>query len=190
MEPAEGWLPVNVYPDEVYEEPGAKGKVQLGSVYTFAVDVESKFQDWIEPGTVTWRAVMGEVPVLVIVIETIPPPFHVELSAKEIPDLQLPLVPLEEEEDEEGCVEVLVLVEGGTTAPEELLVEVEVEVAVDATEDEDEDEELAWEEEELAWVEELELELEDPEVHPLVEHSQVAALLHEGEPPPPQGTWR
>jgi len=56
------------------------------------------------------------VPVLLMVIETNPPPFHVEVSANESPALQPALgVP----EDEEVEVEVLV--------PEVLVVEEEVE---------------------------------------------------------------
>jgi len=51
--PAGGSEPENVYPADVNWAPGARGNVQLGSVYTFAVDVESKFQEAIGPGTVT-----------------------------------------------------------------------------------------------------------------------------------------
>jgi len=45
---------VKVYPDEVYEVPGAMGNAQLGRVNTLDVDVAARFHDWIfDPGTPT-----------------------------------------------------------------------------------------------------------------------------------------
>jgi len=133
--------------------------------------------------------------VLLIVMETRPPPFHEEETAKEVPALQVPVAPLEGVGVTPPLLLLLLLL------PEELLVDVEVGVAEEALEDEDEEElelaaeELAAELEELEDEAELaELEAtatEDPELQfwP-VAHWQEAALAQVGEPPPPQGTWR
>jgi hypothetical protein len=135
--------------------------------------------------------VIGAEPVLLIVMETRPPPFHEEETAKEVPALQVPVAPLEGVGVTPPPLLLLLLL-----LPEELLVDVEVEVAEEALEDEDEEElELAAELEELEDEAELaELETtatEDPELQfwP-VAHWQEAALEQVGEPPPPQGTWR
>lgn len=154
-----------------------------------------RFQEltWAPSGTWSWSWVIGEDPVLLIVMVTRPPPLHEEETAKEVPALQVPVDPL----DGVGLTPLL---------PDELEVEVEgVEL------DEEELEELAWLEEEelaeeLAWLEEEELEEEEEldEEEELAEletespesqfcwvaHWQVAASEQDGEPPPPQGTWR
>jgi hypothetical protein len=130
--------------------------------------------------------VIGELPVLLIVMETNPPPFQAEESAKEIPALHEPVEPPPGEGLELPLLEEL------------LEVEVEVEAAA-ADEDEDEDEEALELEAELEELDALDepgvlglvlLETADPDVHWEVEHWHVAASEHEGEPPPPQGTWR
>lgn len=102
---------------------------------------------------------------LLIVMETIPPPFQVDERAKEVPALQVLGDPLE------GL---------GLVPPleEDELEELEEDEEVDECELDEEDA--------------LEAELEaDPALQlPCVAHSQVAASEQEGEPPPPQGTWR
>jgi len=123
--------------------------------------------------------------VLLIVIVTNPPPFHVDESANEMPALHDVDDPLE------GGVTG---VEPELPEEEEVAVELELELAAElellAVETELETELLAVETElEL----ELELELlavdtEEPAEQSVVAHSQVAASLHEGEPPPPHGT--
>jgi hypothetical protein len=117
---------------------------------------------------------MLEVPVLLMVIETIPPPFQVDDSANEIPARQFPVLGV-------PVVEVVAGRVGVVAVAEVLVVEVEVELELElalALELEVELEELAAELATEAW----------PAVHWLVAHWQVAALLQEGEPPPPQGT--
>jgi len=167
------------------------GNAQAGSEKWLAVEVEPKFQDCTWPGTITCRLVICSVPVLLIVIETIPPPFHVDESANEIPARQFPVVagvPL--------VAVVLVLVWAAGVAgvvPVEVLVEVELELELEL---------------ELEVELELELELtlgtegvegvegaegvEELAEHPVaaVAHSQLSALEQVGEPPDPQGTWR
>lgn len=117
---------------------------------------------------------------MLIVIETIPPPFHVDESAKEIPARQFPVDGVPEVE-----VEVLVWLDEEEVAVVEVEVEVEVEV-------------LAWlgvtgaDEVLVVAVVAVELELAaetaDPAEHWLVPHWQVAAFAQVAEPPPPQGT--
>jgi len=155
--------------------------------------VAIRFQEltWAPSGTWSWSWVIGEDPVLLIVMVTRPPPLHEEETAKEVPALQVPVDPL----DGVGLTPLL---------PDELEVEVE---GVELDEEELE-EELAWLEEEeleeeLAWLEEeeldeldeeeelAELETELPESQFCwVAHWQEAASEQDGEPPPPQGTWR
>lgn len=132
---------MKVYPAEVNWAPGARGKAQAGSVNTFSVEVVNRFHDETPPGIVTSRFLTGMFPVLLIEIDTKPPSFHVEDSAKEIPARQVVVedpVPgvtgVDPEDDEVAEVAVL-------------------EVAWDDDEDaaeEEEDEEV----EELAWEDE------------------------------------
>lgn len=151
---------------------------------TFAVEVGSKFQLLIDapPGTWSWSAVIGEDPVLLIVMLTSPPLFQLLERAKEVPALHVLAEPLEGV----GLVpvfeeaEVLVEVEGAALEEDEL-------EELEEDEDEDDDDELDEEEE----LEELGEGVEDPALQlPWVAHWQVAASEQEGEPPPPQGTWR
>jgi len=157
------------------------GNAQAGSEKWLAVEVEPKFQDCTWPGTITCRLVICSVPVLLIVIETIPPPFHVDESANEIPARQFPVVagvPL--------VAVVLVLVWAAGVAgvvPVEVLVEVELELELEL--------ELTLGTEGVEGVEGAEG-VEELAEHPVaaVAHSQLSALEQVGEPPDPQGTWR
>jgi hypothetical protein len=122
--------------------------------------------------------VIGEEPVLLIVMETIPPPFHVEETAKDVPALHVPVDPLEGVGVTPPLLEELEVAVEGAALEEDELEELE--------EDEDDEDELD-EEEAL----EEELEADDPALQlPWVVHWHWAASEQEGEPPPPQGTWR
>lgn len=120
---------------------------------TFGVDVVNRFHDETPPGIVTSRFLTGMFPVLLIVIDTKPPSFHVEDSAKEIPARQVVVedpVPgvtgVDPEDDEVAEVAVLEVAwdddeddaEEEDEEVEELAVEDEVVVAVEAVEEDDE----------------------------------------------------
>lgn len=119
---------------------------------------------------------------LLIVMETRPPPLQVEETAKEVPALHELADPLEGVGVTPPFEEVEVDVEG---AEEDELEELEVD-----EEDEDElDEEEALEEE-LELEDAVALEVDPALQLPWVAHWHWAASEQEGEPPPPQGTWR
>jgi len=161
--------------------------VHEGRVNTFEpVAVSARFHEAMDepPGTEMWALVMVWDPVLLIVIVTRPPPFHEEVSAKEMPARHVPEAAGEdvpEDEAEEAADEavvvdagfdpvVVVVVAVGWT--EDVVAVVVVVVVVVVAEADAEDG------------------LDTPvEAHEEVRlHSHWAASAHVGEPPPPHAT--
>jgi len=162
------------------------------------VAVSARFHEAMDepPGTEMWALVMVWDPVLLIVIVTRPPPFHEEVSAKEMPARHVPEAAGEdvpEDEAEEAADEAVVVDAGFDPVVVVVVVagwtEDVVAVVVAA----------GWTEDVVAVVVVVvvvvaEADAEDGLDTPVEAHEEVrlhshwAASAHVGEPPPPHAT--